>query len=180
MIRKGRVLTAPNLKHDGWHGFDLEGALARALGKPVRIGNDADVQGLAVISGHGVELIITLGTGFGTGMYEDGRLSAHLEMGHHPFRKGETYEDQLGNAARKAAGNSKWNKRLEKAIETLRDLTSFDHLYIGGGNAKKVTLDLPRDVTVVENVAGIAGGIVLWRDPPPAGSEPQRICNLIR
>ena len=170
VLRKGRVITAPNLEHDGWKGFELGNALARALGKPVRIANDADVQGLAVISGQGVELIITLGTGFGTGLYEDGRLAPHLEFAHHPFRKGETYEDQLGNAARKAAGNKKWSKRVAKAIDTLRALTSFDHLYIGGGNAKKVALDLPGDVTVVQNVAGIAGGIVLWRDAAPAAS----------
>jgi len=170
VIRSGRVLTAPNLEHPDWKGFEFDAALAHALGKPVRSGNDADVQGLAVIAGHGVEMIITLGTGFGTGLYEDGRLAPHLELAHHPFRKGETYEDQLCNAARKKVGNRKWNKRLTKAIDNVRALVSFDHLYIGGGNAKKVDLELPRDVTIVANVAGIIGGIRLWQDTDPAGS----------
>jgi polyphosphate glucokinase len=170
VIRNGRVLTAPNLKHPDWKGFELDAALAHALGKPVRSGNDADVQGLGVISGHGVEMIITLGTGFGTGLYVDGRLAPHLELGHHPFRKGESYEEQLSNAARKDVGNSKWNKRLAKAIDTVRALVTFDHLYIGGGNAKKVDLKLPRDVTLVSNEAGIMGGIALWRDAGRNGS----------
>jgi polyphosphate glucokinase len=163
VVRDGRVLTAPNLDNDRWAGFDLATALTKALGKPVRVANDADVQGLAVITGTGVEMIITLGTGFGTGLYVDGRLAPHLELGHSPFRRGETYEAQLGNAARKRVGNRKWNKRLKKAIENLRALTSFDRLYLGGGNARKIDFAPDPDVTIVGNEAGIEGGIGLWR-----------------
>jgi polyphosphate glucokinase len=164
VVRDGRVLTAPNLDNKGWKGFDLAGALGKALGKPVRVANDADVQGLAVIAGKGVEMVITLGTGFGTGLYLDGRLGPHLELSHHPFRKGETYDEQLGNAARKAIGKKKWNKRVKQAIANLRTLTSFDHLYIGGGNAKKIDFELDPDVTIVSNEAGIRGGVALWQD----------------
>jgi len=164
VVRNGRVLTAPNLDNKGWKDFDLAGALGRSLGKPVRVANDADVQGLAVIAGKGVEMVITLGTGFGTGLYLDGRLAPHLELSHHVFRKGETYDDHLGNAARKRVGNGKWNKRVRKAIRSLRALTSFDHLYIGGGNAKRIDFELDPDVTVVSNDAGIKGGIALWQD----------------
>lgn len=164
VVRNGRVLTAPNLDNKGWKDFDLAGVLGRALGKPVRVANDADVQGLAVIAGKGVEMVITLGTGFGTGLYLDGRLAPHLELSHHVFRKGETYDEHLGNAARKRVGNGTWNKRVRKAIRSLRALTSFDHLYIGGGNAKKIDFELDPDVTVVSNDAGIKGGIALWQD----------------
>lgn len=164
VVRHGRVLTAPNLDNKGWKGYDLAGALGRALGKPVRVANDADVQGLAVIAGKGVEMVVTLGTGFGTGLYLDGRLGPHLELSHHPFRKGETYDEQLGNAARKRVGNRKWNKRVRKAVRALRALTNFDHLYIGGGNAKKIDFELDPDVTVVSNDAGLKGGIALWHD----------------
>jgi len=164
VVRQGRVLTAPNLGHDGWAGFELAQAMSDKLGCEVRLLNDADMQGLAVISGKGVEVVVTLGTGFGTAIYVDGRLGCHLELAHHPFRKGETYDEQLGNAARKRAGNKKWNRRVHRAIRTLRTLANFDHLYLGGGNAKKVMLELPPDVTIVSNTAGIAGGIALWRD----------------
>ncbi|HYD05550.1 MAG TPA: ROK family protein, partial [Reyranella sp.] len=152
VVRGGRVLTAANLGNDDWHGFDLGAALAASLGRPVRMANDADLHGLAVISGRGVEVMVTLGTGFGTGLYLDGRVGPHLELAHHPFRQGETYEQQLGNAARKAVGEKRWNRRVARAVATLRRLTLFDHLYIGGGNVRRIELDLDPDVTLVSNV----------------------------
>jgi polyphosphate glucokinase len=164
VVRKGKVFTAANLDHDGWKGYDLARALQRALGKPVRVANDADMQGLAAIKGKGVEMVITLGTGFGTGLYLDGRLAPHLELGHHPFRKGETYEEQLGNDALRRVGPRRWNRRLKKAIRMLRRLTTFDHLYIGGGNARKVRLALDPDVSLIDNEAGLRGGAALWKD----------------
>jgi len=163
VVRGGRILTAANLGNAAWKGFDLGQALAAALGKPVRVANDADVQGLAVISGKGVEMVITLGTGFGTGLYLDGRLAPHLEIAHHPFRQRETYDQQLGNAARKQVGDERWNKRVKKALDNMRRLTSFDHLYIGGGNAKKITFALDPDITLVSNEAGVEGGVALWQ-----------------
>jgi len=163
VVRDGRVLTAPNLGNDMWTGFELAKALEAALAKPVRVANDADLQGLAVIAGKGVEMVITLGTGFGTGLYLDGRLGPHLEIAHHPFRHGETYDEQLGNAARKEIGGVRWNRRVKKAIGNLRRLTNFDHLYVGGGNSKKIDFTLDPDVTVVSNEAGMKGGVALWR-----------------
>ena len=162
VVRMGKILTAANLGQEIWHGFDLDLALEKALGKPVRVLNDADVQGLGAISGKGVEVVITLGTGFGSCFAENGRLSVHLEMAHHPFRKGETYEEQLGKAAKDEVGKKEWNKRVEKAIDNLRDLALFDCLYIGGGNAKKLTFELPSDVKLVSNELGMSGGIWLW------------------
>lgn len=164
MVRDGRVLTAPNLGNDLWRGFPLASVLGKALRAPVRLANDADVHGYAVIAGRGLELVVTLGTGFGTALYEDGRLCPHLEISQMPFRKGETYDEQLGNRARKAIGNRKWQKRVWKAIENLRVLTTFDHLYVGGGNAGKLDGPLPDDVTLVDNHAGLCGGVFLWRD----------------
>jgi polyphosphate glucokinase len=163
VVRKGRVLTAANLGNAAWKGFDLAAALEAALRVPVRVANDADLQGLGVISGNGVEMVVTLGTGFGTGLYLDGRLGPHLELAHHPFRQGETYDQQLGNAARKEIGGARWNKRVKKAIDTLRRLTNFDHLYVGGGNAKKIEFTVGPDVTIVSNEAGMKGGVALWR-----------------
>jgi polyphosphate glucokinase len=164
VVRKGTVLTAPNLGNDDWKGFKLAEALGAKLGKPVKVLNDAEMQGMAVIKGHGMEIVITLGTGFGTALFMDGRRAPHLELSHHPFRRGETYDEHLGNAARKRVGNKKWNKRVRKAIKTLRVLANFDHLYIGGGNAKKISIDLDPDVTLVSNEAGIEGGLAAWRE----------------
>jgi polyphosphate glucokinase len=164
VVRDGRVHTAPNLGDDGWRDFEFARALRRRLGHPVRIVNDAEMQGLAAIAGKGVEMVITLGTGFGTALFVDGRAGPHLELAHHPFRKGETYDEHLGNAARKRIGDKKWNRRVRRAIRNLRTLTGFDHLYIGGGNAKRIAFSLDADTTIVPNEAGILGGIALWRD----------------
>ena len=175
MVRNGHVLSAPHfvtaqgpgtrvLHHlvEQWANFDLAGALAERLGKPTRVANDADVQGAAVVSGKGLELVITLGTGVGTAFFYDGRLLPHLEFAHHPFLKGDTYNDVIGEAARKQVGNTRWNKRVRRALATLRALSFFDHCYVGGGNSKKLKGDLDPDVTVVDNAAGILGGIRLW------------------
>jgi polyphosphate glucokinase len=164
VVRKGKVITAPNLGQDVWQRFDLAGALSEKLGKPVKAKNDADVQGLGAIKGNGVEMVIPLGTGFGTSLFEDGFISSHLELAHHPFRNGQTYEEQLSNQALQDVGKKRWNRRLQRAIRSLRNLTNFDRLYIGGGNSKKVNFKLDPDVEIVSNEMGMRGGIWLWKD----------------
>lgn len=180
VVRRGKILTAPNLGTDAWSGFDLDTALTQKLGKPVRVLNDADIQGLGAIHGRGVEMVITLGTGLGSSLFEDGRLSTHVELAHHPFRKGQTYEEQLGHAALKKVGKKKWNQRVEKAIKVLRVLTHFDHLYIGGGNARSVKCKLPPNVSVVSNDLGMRGGIWLWRERGPGSTDIFRRIDGVR
>ena len=162
VTRSGRVLTAPNLGTELWHTYPLADDLAQRLGKPVRMLNDASVQGLGVISGEGLECVITLGTGVGFALFEDGMLAPHLEMGQHPVRKDMTYDQYLGNAALHAVGRAKWNSRLQRALVILETLTTYDTLLIGGGNAKQIAFDLPPNVQVVANAAGITGGVKLW------------------
>jgi polyphosphate glucokinase len=162
VVRNGVVRTAPNLGTDTFAGFDLATRLARRLGKPVRVINDADMQGYGAIRGKGVELVITLGTGMGSSIFTDGRLGPHLELAHHPFQSGRTYEQELGEKARRRFGARKWSQKIREAIERLRGLTDFDHLYIGGGNAKRVRGPLPPDVSLVDNSAGVLGGIRIW------------------
>ncbi|MEL7246345.1 MAG: ROK family protein [Cyanobacteria bacterium J06573_2] len=163
VVRNGVTKTAVNLDSD-WIGFDLATALSQFLKKPVKVVNDADMQGLAAIAGEGVELVVTLGTGFGSALFVNGKLVPNLEMGHHRFRKGDTYEEQLGRSALKKVGNEKWNKRLRKAIDSLESLFNYDYLYIGGGEAKNIDIKLPSNVKVIPNIFGLLGGIALWRD----------------
>ena len=103
---------------------------------PVKVANDADVQGCAVVQGEGFEFVMTLGTGVGTALFLDGRLLPHIEGGHAPFRKDETFEEQLGNVARKDVGNARWGRRVVKAIAAYDRFLFFDTIYLGGGNAK--------------------------------------------
>lgn len=162
VVVEGVVKTAPNLSDVDWRGFDLASALADLIDAPVRVANDADVQGLGVIEGHGVELVLTLGTGCGSGLFVDGKLVPNLELGHHRFNARGTYEDNLGKPALRAIGKKRWNRRLARAIEHLDTVFNYRVLYLGGGHAKKVRLDLPANVKIVDNLAGLLGGIRLW------------------
>ncbi|MEO1760744.1 MAG: ROK family protein [Cyanobacteria bacterium J06629_18] len=163
VVRNGVTNTAVNLDAD-WIGFDLATALSQLLKKPVKVVNDADMQGLAAIAGEGIELVVTLGTGFGSALFVNGKLVPNLEMGHHRFRKGDTYEEQLGRAALEKIGDEKWNKRLKKAIDSLQSLFNYDYLYIGGGEAKNIDIELPSNVKVIPNIFGLLGGIALWKN----------------
>ncbi len=181
-VRDGRVLTAPNLGSEVLAGFDLQSELARHWGKPVRVLNDADVQGFGAIQGHGVEMVLTLGTGAGTAIFRDGEIMPHLELAHHPVSGNKTYDEYIGNAARAKKGRKAWNKRVARVIEILRAVVRFDHLYLGGGNAKAIDFPLPPDVTIVPNTDGLTGGIRLWREEPgtavaiePPPGEPDQI-----
>jgi polyphosphate glucokinase len=90
-VRDNRILTAPHFDERVWAGFNLAGALKAKFGKPVRLLNDADMQGFAAISGKGLELVVTLGTGVGTGLFRNGELMPHFELAHHPVHKGKDY-----------------------------------------------------------------------------------------
>jgi polyphosphate glucokinase len=165
VVKRGVTYTAHNLD-PSWIGFDLERVLARKLKKPVRVANDAAVQGYAAIRGKGVELVITLGTGLGSSLFTDGHLVPGLELAHHPWKKKRTYEEFLGREGYKELGRKRWNKEVERAILQIEGLFNFDFLYIGGGNATKIDFPLPNQVTRVPNEDGLLGGVALWRDSP--------------
>ena len=162
-IKDGIVKTAPKLGNSLWKGYDLRKQLEGALGKPSIVINDADLQGLSLASGKGVEMIITLGTGFGSAILTDGVLMPHLELSLHPITKSKSYNDYVGRDALKKIGKNKWNKRMEKVIDTLKTVFNYDHLYISGGNAKLLTFKLDKNVSVGDNKEGIKGGAVLWK-----------------
>lgn len=164
VVRDGHVLTAPHFGNDIWRGFDLAGALAGRFHTPVRLLNDAEMQGLAVITGKGLELVVTLGTGVGTGLFRDGELMPHLELAHHPVRGGKTYNEYLGDKARKRAGVRRWNRRVRRVVAILQTLLNYDRIYIGGGNARRIAFKPDRNMRLVSNTAGVLGGIALWRD----------------
>lgn len=154
-IRNGVILGAANLD-PAWKHFNLIAALGKTLRKkPVRAANDADVQGYGAISGKGVELVLTLGTGVGSSLFVDGRLVPNLEVGKNRLR-GSEFE---------RLGKKLWNNRLLKVISKLEKMFHYDRLYIGGGNAVQVDIGrLPGNVTVVSNLNGLLGGIALWEE----------------
>jgi polyphosphate glucokinase len=166
-VRDGKVFTAPNLGTKAWAGFHLAKVLERKLGKPTRLNNDADVQGLAVISGKGLELVCTLGTGFGTAWFRDGELLPHMELAHMPIHHKSDFDGYIGEAEREKIGNKEWNKRVKGLIPVLATVMNYDHLYLGGGNSQRITFKLPRNVTLVSNDAGMEGGAFVWHPKGP-------------
>lgn len=163
VVRNGKVLTAPNLGTELWAGFALADAMAARLGAPARLINDAEMQGYGIVSGKGLEMVLTLGTGAGTALFRDGDLMPHMELAHHPAHDNLTYDEYLGVAAYEAHGKHHWNHHVGRVIELLYVLLHYDHLYLGGGNAKHVEIELPANVSLASNDAGLTGGAALWR-----------------
>ena len=179
MIRHGVVVATPHYVTVGgprtaprddlvaaWTDRDVAADLTAALGYPVLVLNDAEVHGAGVIAGTGVELVLTLGTGLGSALFDGGALAPHLELSHAPVRRGTTYDDWLGAHARRRLGDGVWSRRVREAVAGLRPVIRWDRLYIGGGNARRIT---PRalallgdDVVIVPDSAALAGGVRAW------------------
>ena len=175
LVRSGRVLNIPSLSRleyggprdeamaNMWHNFDLATALADEFDIPVKVANDADVQGCAVVEGTWFEFVMTLGTGCGTAVFHEGRLVPHMELSHAPTGHGGDFDDFVGNAARKEIGNKKWRKRVLEAMQIFDEFLFYDKIYVGGGNAKHLSsVDLGPKAKIVANTAGILGGIRIW------------------
>lgn len=162
-IKNGVVKTAPNLGTQDWKDHDLQSELTAQLGKPARVVNDADLQGIGMVSGQGLEMMITLGTGFGTALLLDGRLLPHLELSRHPVKTDRIYDDYIGEKAYESKGKEGWNNRMKKVLAILKAVFNYDRLYISGGNAKNLNFPLDENILIVSNKEGIRGGANLWK-----------------
>jgi len=175
----GVVLRAANLERSGgpgtertaalqsaWSGFELQRRLAATFELDARVGNDADVAALACATGKGLELTVTLGSGFGTGLTFDGALQPHLECSELRWSRRESFDDVLGEHARKRDGEAKWHARVVGALHLLADVVGFDHLHLAGGNAPRIHRDDLGELTALTTVStsksGILGGVLLY------------------
>lgn len=146
-----------------WTNFDAGAALGEAFGRPTRVANDAEIAGLAVIERRGFEVMLTFGTGMGFAYFDGGHLLPKIEMSHAPFRKKQTYDQQLGNHERKRIGTDKWVRRVGAALDSLRPVLWWDTVYVGGGGSKHLAeAGFGDDVRIVPNEVGMLGGIRLW------------------
>jgi polyphosphate glucokinase len=170
VVVDGVTKTAPNLDNS-WREFPLAQKLESILKRPVRVLNDAGVQGFGVIEGHGLEMVLTLGTGLGCALFIDGKYVPNLELAHHPYRDDTTYEEYVGARALDEVGKKRWNKRVQKVLAQIEPTFNPRVIYLGGGNAKHLKCELPSNVKLTENVAGLLGGIALWKDD---ASKPAR------
>jgi polyphosphate glucokinase len=162
VVKDGVAQNAPNLGNELWRGVSVRDRLTELLERPVRVLNDADLQGLGVAHGEGVEMVVTLGTGMGTALFTDGRLVPNLELGHHPFRDGKTYEDLVRDSELKRIGPVQWTARVLDAIAQLEPIFNYDTLHLGGGNTRHIKADLPGNVRVFSLDEALAGALALW------------------
>lgn len=173
-IKKGVVKTAPNLGTSEWAEFNLQKNVEMLLGKPTRAINDADLQALSVVSGKGLEMVATLGTGFGTALVNDGELLPHLEIAHHPVTKKKDYDEYIGEAEMLRIGKKKWNKRMKRVLEIIKVVINYDTLYLSGGNADKIKFKLDKNIIIVGNRDGIKGGAGLWKQASQGDTSSQQ------
>lgn len=179
MIRHGVVVATPHyVTRNGprtkidpdlvaeWAGFDAQTVLADAFGLPVLVLNDAEVHGAGVVAGTGLELVLTLGTGLGSALFDGGMLAPHLELSHAPVRWGLSYDTYVGEQERRRLGDAFWSRRVRGIVEGLRPVFRWDRIYLGGGNSRRIRPEqlarMGDDVVVVPNTAGIVGGVRAW------------------
>ncbi len=163
-VKYGVVKTAPNLGTESWKDYDLQNSLATLFAKPTKVVNDADLQGIGLVSGKGLEMMVTLGTGFGTALLVDGKLLPHFEISHHPVKTDKDYDQYIGEEAYDRKGKEHWNYRMQKVFAILKTVFNYDRLYISGGNAKNLTFPLDENMIIVSNREGIKGGARLWKE----------------
>lgn len=156
-VRDGRPAADPPHLGKGWLRFDF----AKAFGRPVRLVNDAAMQALGSYRG-GRMLFLGLGTGLGSAMVVDGVL-VPMELGHLPYRKGRTFEDDVGEAGRRRLGAKKWLRAVEDVVARLSAALLPGDVVIGGGNVRRLK-SLPRGCRRGDNDNAFAGGFALWED----------------
>jgi polyphosphate glucokinase len=151
VVKAGKVITSPNLNSQSWNNVRLQQRLEKYKMKTV-IFNDTDLHGHLVIKGKGVELVLALGTGFGSSLFVDGVLVPNLEFGHHLFMKSKTYEELLGYKAYLRSGRTTWVKNMKLAIKALNAAFNPDKIYLTGGMSTHLeNIRLPKYVRVVGN-----------------------------
>ena len=155
-IRNGRILSDPKHLGKGWVGFNFE----KALGRPVRVLNDAALQALGSYRG-GRMLFLGLGTGLGSTLVLPDMVLP-LELGDLPYRNHRIIEDFLGKTGIDELGGKEWEREVHFAVDQLRKSVIADYIVLGGGKAKKLK-KLPKDTELAHNRNVFPGGVRLWQ-----------------
>jgi polyphosphate glucokinase len=174
MIRQGVVITTPHYQNiagprskvdaklkNAWDGFDAKEAIASKLNIETFVLNDAQLHGLGVIEGVGVELVLTFGTGLGYALFVDGVPTVHFELSRSPIGFNNIYDEYIGETERRRLGDLWWSWRVLRLIKKLQPVFMWDRLYLGGGNAlrlaKRIQNKLPANVKIEKNAAALIG-----------------------
>jgi len=155
-IADGQPVREPKNLGIGWVGFDL----IAALGRPVKLVNDAAMQALGSYEG-GRMLFLGLGTGLGTTLVLDSKTLVPMEAGHLPYRKGRTFEDHVGQRGIDRFGRKKWRQFVDDVATRLRLAFVADYVVLGGGNSRLLK-ELPPNARLGKNENAFLGGFRLW------------------
>ena len=167
-VRQGRILSEPKHLGKGWVGFNFE----KALGKPVRILNDAALQALGSYRG-GRMLFLGLGTGLGSTLILPD-VVLPLELGDLPYRDHRVIEDFLGKTGIDELGDKEWEREVTFAVGQLKKSVIADYVVLGGGKAKKIGC-FPDDTERGHNRNAFLGGVRLWQNRPRTGCAKWKI-----
>lgn len=167
-VVNGKPTRDPANLGPGWKGFDFR----KALGRRVRVVNDAAMQALGAYDG-GRMLFLGLGTGLGSALVIEGVL-APMELAHLPYKKGKTYEDYVGERGLKRLGRKKWTEAVHDVVAQLKHGLQCDYVVMGGGQTKRLK-KLPRGVRLGHNAHAILGGLRLWSDRPDRHVHGRRV-----
>lgn len=177
VVVDGTALTAGNID-PAWRGTRVDELLARTTGREFVVHNDADVAGIAEMTlgaGRGLTgtvIMITIGTGLGSGVFRDGMLIPNIELGRMPGKDGEPIEFYAGGRARKVDDLNwdDWGERFNYFLQRVARVCAPDHFIIGGGASKKLhkfedKLDVRATIRAARflNDAGIVGAAIAAR-----------------
>ena len=176
-IKNGVAMMAANVS-ENWIGINADQLFTSITGCPCKVGNDADVAGLAEMTfgagkdQAGTVIMLTLGTGIGTAIFSDGHLLPNTEFGHLEM-DGKDAEYRASDAARQRKDLSwkKYAKRLNSYLITMEKLFWPDLFIIGGGISKVhekfiplLTVEAKVLPAQFQNEAGIVGAALFTRD----------------
>ncbi|WP_373517081.1 polyphosphate--glucose phosphotransferase [Pricia sp.] len=171
VIKKG-VCKSPGNLDESWLGVNIEELFEEKTGLDFTVVNDADIAGYASMEygvGKGVEglvVMITIGTGLGSGAFYNGKLIPNFELGQIPYKKYKKIELWAAASAKEREGLSykKWGKRFNKFLKYVDLIIAPDLILLGGGTSKDfdefkkyITIETPVIPAELENHAGIIG-----------------------
>ena len=174
VVVDGQARTAGNIDKS-WRGTQVDELFQQSTGLPFVVQNDADVAGIAEMTlgaGRGLTgtvIMITIGTGLGSGVFYDGMLIPNIELGRMPGKDGDPIEFYAGDKARKVndLSWSEWGARFNYFLQRVVRVFTPETFIVGGGASKKfdkfagqLTVETPIRIAQFGNNAGIVGAAI--------------------
>lgn len=171
-VIKHGICKSPGNLHKKWLGVNVKELFSEATGLPVTVVNDADAAGYATMNygigkgKKGLVVMITIGTGLGSGVFLDGELIPNFELGQIPYKKYSKIELWAAASAkeREDLTYEEWGIRFNKFLEYVELIIAPDLIVLGGGTSKHfdrfkdyIKIDTPVVPAELRNQAGIVG-----------------------